>query len=251
MCPCSCTQVSDMGEVLAWLDRHLDESKISHGKTLTTATSVSTLSDEPSSSAMEAMLSKWKQRATKKLEARLNPTKGAGGGQSELGMSKVGGKTVGGVYGESAGGWLRDLADDLEQEIAPLEVRASVWHRQRDLERVVDDQIAERARECKERRAKARAARRARSTQGMGGLASESDDDEEDAGEAEAERLLLDKFAAKRRSTSLRPGEDESVHKFMKQLPLLEARRNAGGWTHPTSPHISPHLPTSPRHVSG
>ena len=233
------TPVSDMGAVLGWLERHLDESKIAHGRKITQTTSASSLGTDPNASSFETMLSKWKKRATAKVEARAVGGQAAvdaiGGGspdgakpsmggllKSVVAMSKESSGAIGGKGSPGDSKWLSALADDLEQEIAPEEMRVDVWERQRQLEQKVEEQIAVRAEERRQRRVARREARLAQARAVAGSYVTESDiesDDDDEQLEASFSRPR-DKSAAPR-------GVDESVHKFLQQLPMLDEMRQA------------------------
>ena len=229
------TPVSDMEQVLHWLNKHISPDKLARAQR-EAASALGTASG--SGSEMEGMLKGWLKRAKRKsgesAEAGTSagsPPTGDGGGGSGGGGSGGGGGGFGGLFdklsgakgGKAAGAkgtsWLSDLHQALEVE-APAPAEINVWERQRALEVRVQALVERREAERAERRVASQAAKaERRRLRALGGDGfSDSDSDSESDDEAEAKRAA----AALSLSQTLR---DESVSKFLAQLPILEQQK--------------------------
>ena len=235
------TPVSDLKHVMGWLDRHLDQSRIALGQKISTLTNLDAAED-----TVEGMLAKWKNRATAKLlasgnsaaesalsgetaAARSSSPKGFGltasPPHSPLGSSPMGSPGGSkGSGGKGGGNWLADLESEIKAEgQTPEAMRASVWEKQKALEVTIGEEVAKRRLERAERRRKMRIAKaRQREESQRMGLVDEEDEDEE-AMDSDEEA------SGGGRIGSLADGlhEDESVAKFLKQVPILEERKGA------------------------
>ena len=204
------TPISDMEQVLGWLSKHVSEDKVADAERHLE----STLGTQ-SGSEMEGMLAKWKNRATRKVGERKSSN---GGGDSEdEGLPASAAKTASPVTPGIAGAakWLSALQNEMAEEAKAEETHVDVWEKQRALEVRVAAQIEQREAERRERRLASRAARDQRRSMSSGGAWSESDsDDSEDERSREAAQRTL--------AQSLK---DESVNKYLAQLPMLERKK--------------------------
>ena len=203
------TPISDMEQVLSWLDRHLTGAELI----------VAAQHQEEAiqnGSGMEGMLAAWKKRAARKVVER-NST--ATGGKHVV-ASPVWSGSPASPQGDD-GKWLADLSKEMDNEAIP-EAQADVWERQRALEVRIAAQIEQRDTEKQQRRRAVRAAReeRRKESSDLWGDPEEEDDDDEDGDESDD-----DNSRAGVQRTLNQMLKDESVQKFMSQLPALEARK--------------------------
>jgi hypothetical protein len=219
------TPVSDLRQVLGWLDKRLSPERIAAARASASESSPPKI--DPKAAGIEGMLSKWKTRAVDKASARnLRASVMSLTAEEEAAAAARG-------SGGNGDGWLAELMGELQSEIQDSpqkEGRQSVWDRQSELELSVDAKIRQRKEERRTRRAAQRRAREERRQQ-MGMNASDEssderdDDEEEEAPPWETRQgggAVRRNSVQRRRSASFK---DESVVRFRDQLPLLEEHR--------------------------